>query len=369
MTTAIIDFQQAANRHRPAAKSPASALQAIAASPARAVFSAAETPAENRQLPFLIDRYLAHHRRDNRSPKTVAWHSQSLAAFLRFFQKEDWRIDLDDDPKTILAHARAWLEDLYTRPNCWGRPFSADSLSTRVRSVRAFFSWLSDEDYTPFHYLAKLEKPVLGKKQPKALADSQLEQLLQVPQLQPTSYLGVRNLAIVLVYLDTWCRLHEVMALAMTDVHLQDGWVKVLGKGNREAIVHLSPQTVDVLTRYIDQWRPVPTRGQAHLFLQENGCNLSPRGVQSLLARIRAATGLPISAHRLRHTGATAGARKGMSLEKIQAKLRHTTPKATIGYIGLAAELDEHQSGLDCLNIDIKLPRKSRKGAPGRAIG
>ena len=72
-----------------------------------------------------------------------------------------------------------------------------------------------------------------------------------------------------------------------------------------------------------------------------------------------------MSPHRLRHTGATAGARKGMSIDRIQAKLRHTSPKATFGYIGLAAEIEQHQSGLDCFDIEIKLPRKPRKPAGG----
>ena len=358
MAPNTIDLQQVkARRRRTTSNQGASANSGNLASPGAAIPSD-----DTRHIDFLIGRYLAHHRRHNRSPKTILWHRDSLRDFTTFFEKNAWRLDIDEDPKVLLAHARAWLDDLYVRPSCWGRPYSADSLNTKVRSVRAFFAWLSEEDYTPFHYLEKLERPVLGKKHPKALSGSQLEQVLLAPQLVPTTYLGVRNLAMVLVYLDTWCRLTEVTELDIRDVHLDDGWMKILGKGNREAIVRLSSQTVEVLTRYIDQWRPKPKRGQTHLFLQKDGTNLGPRAVQSLMARIGESTGIPLSPHRLRHTGATAGARKGMSLDRIQAKLRHTTSKATVGYIGLAAEIDQHQSGLDLFDhIEIKLPRKARK--------
>ncbi len=220
-------------------------------------------------------------------PKPSSGIAIACATSPHFSRRTSGALTIDEDPKVLLAHARAWLDDLYVRPSCWGRPYSADSLNTKVRSVRAFFSWLSEEDYTPFHYLEKLERPVLGKKHPKALSGSQVDQVLLAPQLVPTTYLGIRNLAMVLVYLDTWCRLTEVTELDIRDVHLDDGWMKVLGKGKREAIVRLSSQTVEVLTRYIDQWRPKPKRGQTHLFLQKDGTNLGPRAVQSLMARIR----------------------------------------------------------------------------------
>lgn len=361
----VIDFQRAAGRRR---RPPSPVREVVPAGAGAGLLAAPQAPVpqaaapseldESRQLDFLIERYLAHHRRRNRSPKTIAWHRGALGDLAGYFAARGWRTDVDDEPKAILAHARAWLDELYSRPSTLGRPYSAESLATKVRSVRAFFGWLSEEDYLPFHYLAKLEKPVVGYRHPKALSDGQLAQLFAARQLQPVDYLGVRNLALVLVFLDTWCRLREIVELDLGDVHLDDGWIKVLGKGNREAIVRLSPQTVEILTHYIDRWRPKPKPGHTRLFLRQNGTNLTAAGVQNMLARIRLATGLPLSAHRLRHTGATAGARKGMPMERIQAKLRHTSPRATVGYIGLAAEINEHQSGLECLNIEIRLPRK-----------
>jgi integrase len=70
---------------------------------------------------------------------------------------------------------------------------------------------------------------------------------------------------------------------------------------------------------------------------------------------------IPVSAHRLRHTGATAGARPKMALDDIRKKLGHTTTKATVGYIHLAEQLpspDDQPSGLDFLNIT--LPKAKR---------
>jgi len=102
-------------------------------------------------------------------------------------------------------------------------------------------------------------------------------------------------------------------------------------------------------------------------FLTEEGTDLSANAVHCLFARIRIRTGIPISAHRLRHTGATAGARQKMPLDEIRKKLGHTTTKATVGYIHLAEQLpsaDDQPSGLDYLNIT--LPKAKRRVAANR---
>ena len=59
---------------------------------------------------------------------------------------------------------------LYSRPSSLG-PYAAESLTTKVRSVRVLFGWLFQGDYVPFHHLAKLQKPVVGYRHPKALSD------------------------------------------------------------------------------------------------------------------------------------------------------------------------------------------------------
>src|SRR5712692_7349948 len=109
----IINLHQARSSRGGAATALAEDLQAKPA--------AAGPPAENRQLGFLIERFLAHHRRKNRSPQTIKWHRDSLADFEAFFVRHELPTEVDQDPKAILSFARAWLDDLYQRTNAFGR--------------------------------------------------------------------------------------------------------------------------------------------------------------------------------------------------------------------------------------------------------
>ena len=145
-------------------------------------------------------------------------------------------------------------------------------------------------------------------------------------------------------------------------MHASDGWALVHGKGGRDRAVRFGRVTQEHLIRYMDHWRPVPERGQDNFFLTKEGRNLSGNAVKCMLARIRLRTGIPISAHRLRHTGTTAGARQKMALDDIRKKLGHTTPKATVGYIHLAEQMpsaEDQPSGLDWL--DLKIPRMKKQ--------
>lgn len=170
-----------------------------------------------------------------------------------------------------------------------------------------------------------------------------------------------------LLFLDTWARLSEVAALPFANVHVADGWILVQGKGGRERALRFGRATQEHLLRYLDRWRPAPQRGHDHFFLTQDGTNLSLNAVHCLFTRIRLRTGIPVSAHRLRHTGATAGARQKMALGDIRKKLGHTTTKATVGCIHLAEQLpspDDHPSGLGFLSITLPKAKRGPSRPP-----
>jgi len=329
----IINFSDISRRR---GGSSADRLQSGTASTARPSLPAAAAPVDQRRtFAFLVERYLMHHQREHSSPCTREIYRSALAGFVAFFEDRGWRTDIDDHPRAILEHARSWAEDFGARPSARGGPYSAASIHQYVRSARSVFNWLFEEEYTDFHYLARLERPRLGERVPRALSDDQVTDLLRQPEFQPDTYSGIRNLCLALLFLDTWARLREIALLPAANVHVADGWILVHGKGDRERAVRFGRVTQEHLLRYIDRWRPTPKRGQDQFFLTQDGMNLSGNAVHCLLARIRIRTGIPISAHRLRHTGATAGARQKMALDDIRKKLGHTTTKATVGYIHL----------------------------------
>gem|GEM_PF-4649836 len=170
------------------------------------------------------------------------------------------------------------MEDLRTRPCALGRRYSPASVHQYVRSARAFFNWLFEEEYTDFHYLARLEWPRLGEKVPRALSDEEVNLLLRQPEFQPDTYRGMRNLCMALLLLETWARLSEIAALPLANVHVADGWILVHGKGGRERALRFGRTKQEHLLRYIDCWRPAAQRGHDHFFLtQEAGtCRSTP---------------------------------------------------------------------------------------------
>ena len=318
-----------------------------------------------RTFEYLIARFLDHHRRLHHSDATIRALDDTLRRFVAYFRQQGWRCDVDDQARQILDHARAWLDDVTRSKSARGQAYSVESIHRYTRDVRAFFSWLSTEDYTPYHYLTRLERPKRGKKHPKALTTAQLNQIMCLPEFQPTHQYGARNLCILLVYVDTWARLNEIVDLPLAKVFMPEAGMLVNGKGNIERIVRFGPDTQRHLARYIDQWRPRPQTGQDHLFLTASGHNLSPSAIQSLFRRVALKTGIPISPHKLRHTGGTAGARANMTLDDIRKKLGHSSDKTSKGYIDYAEQLTFAQnqpSGVDYLQLSVPRPgRKARR--------
>ena len=99
--------------------------------------------------------------------------------------------------------------------------------------VRTFSRWIQDQDYTVTSATRKVKSPRVEEKLPEALTDEEISRLLRYLK----AYCAERVQLIFSFFLDTGARLSEVVSLDVDDVHLQDGWVKVYGKGRRERIL------------------------------------------------------------------------------------------------------------------------------------
>jgi site-specific recombinase XerD len=154
-----IDFARAARRRQATARGPAGSASATA--------PVAPPSDERRTFRFLIERYLQYHHRLRHAPGTVIIYQDTLDHFVTYFERHGWNTTIDDQPRIIREHARAWMDDLHGQDSVWGRPYSAATLHQFVRCARAFSNWLCEEEYTDFHYLAKLERPKLASSCPE----------------------------------------------------------------------------------------------------------------------------------------------------------------------------------------------------------
>ena len=156
---------------------------------------------------------------------------------------------------------------------------------------------------------------------------------------------GYRGVVIVLTLLDTGLRVNELINLKMENVWLEEGLIKVLGKGNKERLVPIGKQIRKLPWRYISQYRPEPARPKPDtLFLTQDGRPLTKNRVDSIMkhyGRMAGLTGVRCSPHTLRHTFAIYFLRNDGDIFSLQKILGHSSLEMTRRYCELA-------------NVDIK---------------
>ena len=137
------------------------------------------------------------------------------------------------------------------------------------------------------------------------LSNAEIESL--VNYYNPLTAIGCRDISILIVMLDTGVRLSELSGLRFEDTHIDEGYLKVMGKGSKERIVPMGAMTQKMLWRYTIHFRPEPLlKANGNLFLTLDGDPLKPNAIKLLLKRWGKKTGVPrLHAHLCRHTFAT----------------------------------------------------------------
>jgi site-specific recombinase XerD len=312
-------------------------------------------------------------KRAEHSPKTARWYEQTCTYFLAFLKENHHSTRLAD---IGISQARAFVVALQGRPRQGTtRPLSSHSINSWARALRAFFSWLYQNDYTDEHRLKNLRPPKPTEVEIEILRPEQVQALLNA--CSPRTATGCRNRAMVMLMLDAGLRLEEVATLLRADVHIDEGWLRVKGKGNKERVVPFGRNLQQVLTRYVTTFRPEATSQPATFLLTLRGDPLTGWGIQTIIQRLGPRAGLPnLHAHLLRHTFATNYLLYNCGdAFRLQQILGHTTLEMTRRYVHMAgreqALLTTKVSPTDRLGVSLT-NQKLRKASetPGeRAVG
>jgi integrase/recombinase XerD len=153
-----------------------------------------------------------------------------------------------------LQRKSCFSEHPYIQPRQHG--LSSHTVHCYLRSVRAFWSWLADEEIihdNPFH---RVKLPRVTKKVIPTFSPSQLQGLLSA--INTSTDEGFRDYAMILTLLDSGLRVSELTGIRMDDLMLDDGLIKVLGKGGKERHIPVGTQVQRLLWRYISRHRPQP---------------------------------------------------------------------------------------------------------------
>lgn len=263
----------------------------------------------------VIAEYRAALRTAGRSARTIRWYGDHLDAFAAFVERDGGRATLDDLCPPV---ARQWL--LATQAGR-DRPLAPASLAGRVRSLRAFGSWVAREYELDEDPLRRLPIPRVPQLVVPSLREADLRELLRATE---TSREPQRDRAIVLLLLDTGLRLSEAAGLRIRDIDLIEGRATVMGKGARQRIVPIGRRTRQALRRTL------APRGELGLddplFVTADGEALSPHGFQQVFRRLRGRVTLSTrcSPHVLRHTFARSFLRNGGDVFSLQRILGHS---------------------------------------------
>ena len=214
---------------------------------------------------------------------------------------------------------------------------STHTVANRVRALKAFFAWLGKKRYTEGDLLRELKMPKTMDQVIEPLNEEYIKKMFS--GIDANTVLGARNSALVSLMLDTGLRLSEAAYLEESDVHLEDRYVKVLGKGGKERIVAFGVACQRAMLHYAHHFRVEPSHnGVSSFFLTIDGYPLSPEAIKSYFKRLSKAVGIPrLHPHLLRHTYATSFLLNGGDVFLLKQNLGHSTLIMVQNYLHIAS--------------------------------
>jgi integrase/recombinase XerD len=217
---------------------------------------------------------------------------------------------------------------------------SVRTAARRLSACKRFFAFLLRENLVVADPTTNLSSPRLGRSLPKGLSEQEVEKLLAVPN--PAEPLGLRDRAMFEVLYATGLRVSELVALTLSQVNLNQGVVRIIGKGNRERLVPLGDEASHWLARYLREARPdiLHERVCSHLFPTQRGTGMTRQAFWYLIKRHAVLAGItsPLSPHTLRHAFATHLLNHGADLRVVQMLLGHADISTTQIYTHVARE-------------------------------
>lgn len=221
---------------------------------------------------------------------------------------------------------------------CQGR--SPRSLSRYLSGFRQFYQWLLREGRSREDPTAMIESPKLGRSLPKALSEKQVTELLEAPDIKTP--LGMRDRTMLELMYATGLRVSEMVSLEMNRVNVNQGVVRILGKGGKERLVPLGEEALDWFVRYLRESRPA-LLGRSEcpqVFVTSRKSGMSRQAFWYAIRRHARSAGIDhdISPHVLRHSFATHLLNHGADLRVVQLLLGHSDLSTTQIYTHIARE-------------------------------
>lgn len=248
------------------------------------------------------------------SANTLDAYLRDVDKLLRYLALE--QVDVLDVKLEDLEHFAAFISDLGIGPR---------SLARILSGVRQFYRFLVVDGYLEIDPTELLESPKQPDHLPEVLSTAEVDLLEQAIDL--TKWEGHRNRAIIEVLFSCGLRVSELTNLKLSNLYVDEQYIRVMGKGSKERLVPISPRALDELNYWFADRNEMKIKPgeEDYVFLNRRGHHLTRTMILIMIKRYALEAGIKktISPHTLRHSFATSLLEGGADLRAIQAMLGH----------------------------------------------
>ena len=297
----------------------------------------------SRGLSDLIAHFEIYNRAEGKSVNTIRWYTDNLRAFQTYLGQHGLPANLDQLNLEVVRNYTIYLQH---RPRFQNHPFtpaqpetlSPKSVQGHIRTLRAFASWLHREGYTDDNRLKKIKVPKAPRTLLEPLTADEIGKILASIGNQTPA--AIRNRLIFLTFLDTGLRCSELINVKVADVNFEAGYLKVMGKANKERVVPFGRRLQRELLQYIYHFRPEPISVSVdNVFLTSDGRPLSANMLRLLFSRLAQRSGVRrLHAHLCRHTFALNFITCGGDVFSLQQILGHSSLEMVRNYVNMASQ-------------------------------
>jgi integrase/recombinase XerD len=283
------------------------------------------------ELEAAVGRFLDHLQVERGvSPHTLAAYRRDLSRYLAFLRGRGIAVPSEVDEATVRAFRASVSANTYLVGE-EERPYSARSVARTLSAVRSFHRFLLRDGEVTRDPAVDLRAPKLPRTLPKAITVDEAARLLEAPD--PSTPSGLRDRAILELLYGAGLRISELTGLDVDDVDLEDAFLRVTGKGDKQREVPLGSYARDAVSAYLVRARPrlAAGRGGPALFLNQRGGRLTRQGCATILAGHVRAAGIRrrVTLHTLRHSFATHLLEGGADVRVVQELLGHASVATT----------------------------------------
>lgn len=278
------------------------------------------------------------------SPNSIEAYLDDLSKLLQYFEAENFKVQ-----EISLENLQQFVTQLYDLG------INARSVARVLSGVRSFFNFLILDGYIQNDPTELLETPKIGLKLPVVLSLEEIENIISVIDLSTKE--GQRNRAIIEVLYSCGLRISELTNLKFSDLFLDDGFIRVEGKGSKQRLVPISPTAIKEIGNYLLDRKHLDVKkgSEDMVFLSKRGTPISRIMVFHFIKQYAELAGIKknISPHTFRHSFATHLLEGGANIRAIQQMLGHEKITTTEIYTHMDREylrqeiIEHHPRNID----------------------